>query len=105
MFSFVPCLVAALLFATAPFPSTTIAILFTSLFSPPPLLVHHKQLERVHTALREARVLAAACAALMVACKETAVLHILALAGAACVFWLWNLRGRAFAICGGPEFC
>ena len=30
----------------------------------------------------------------MLACKETAVLHFAALAAAALVYWLWNLRGR-----------
>jgi hypothetical protein len=39
-------------------------------------------------------VLAAACAALMLASKETAVLHYFALAAAAFLFWRWNLRGK-----------
>jgi uncharacterized protein (TIGR03663 family) len=39
--------------------------------------------------------LAAACAAIMLACKETAILHFLALAVAAFVFWSWNLRRRS----------
>ena len=41
-------------------------------------------------------VLAGACAALMLAAKETAILHFFALAAAALLFWLWNLRGRNF---------
>jgi len=39
-------------------------------------------------------VLAGVCAALMLASKETAVLHFFALAVAAFVFWTWNLRGK-----------
>ena len=41
--------------------------------------------------------LAGACAALMFACKETAILHLFALAAAALVFRAWNLRGTSFA--------
>ena len=37
--------------------------------------------------------LAGACAALMLACKETAILHLFALTAAALVFKAWNLRG------------
>ncbi len=40
--------------------------------------------------------LAAACAALMLACKETAILHFLAFAVAVFAFWFWNLRRRSF---------
>lgn len=96
MFGFVPCLIAALLFAVAPLP-----VYYDRYFI-------HESLFAVVTfgfiisswsacTLRSAKLaaLAAACAASMVACKETAVLHLLALAGAACVFWLWNLRGRS----------
>src|SRR6202012_4634042 len=38
--------------------------------------------------------LAAVCAAIMLACKETAILHFLALAVAMFVFWFWNLRRK-----------
>src|ERR1017187_4377663 len=39
--------------------------------------------------------LAAVCSALILTCKETAVLHLFALAAAALAFWLWNLRGKS----------
>jgi len=38
--------------------------------------------------------LTGACAALMLASKETALLHFIALAAATIVFWRWNLRGK-----------
>ena len=88
MFGFVACLIAALLFAAAPLPvyydryfiheSLFIAATFGLILS-----------GWSACARRSAKlaVLAAACAALMLACKETAVLHF------------------ALAICGGPGRC
>jgi uncharacterized protein (TIGR03663 family) len=95
MFGFAPCVVAALLFACAPLPvyydryfiheslfvAATLGLILTGWRA-------WRERSLVHTAL------AAACAALMLACKETAVLHFIALVGAALVFWLWNLRGE-----------
>jgi hypothetical protein len=55
-------------------------------------------------ALRVQARIGCACAALMLACKETAVLHFFALAAAALLYWLWNLRGgRVLRVCGGPN--
>ena len=98
MFGFVPCLIAALLFAGAPLPvyydryfiheSIFVAATFGLILS------GWRACQR-HSAGQAA--LAGACAALMLACKETAVLHFFALAGAAFVFWRWNLRGKSLA--------
>jgi uncharacterized protein (TIGR03663 family) len=96
MFGFVPCLIAALLFATAPLPvyydryfiheSIFVAATFG-------LILAAWRTWQTHSAGRAA--LAAACGALMLASKETAVLHFFALACAALVFWRWNLRGKS----------
>ncbi len=96
MFGFVPCLIAALLFAAAP-----LAVYYGRYFI-------HESLFVAATfglilsgwsacARRSAKlaVLAAACAALMLACKETAVLHFAALSVAALLYWLWNLRRKS----------
>ena len=96
MFSFVPCLIAALLFATAPLPVYYDRyFIHESLFAAVTFGLIISSWSACTRRSAKLAVLAAACAALMVACKETAVLHILALAGAACVFWLWNLRGKS----------
>jgi uncharacterized protein (TIGR03663 family) len=93
MFGFVPCLIAALLFACAP-----LAVYYDryfiheSLFSAATFgfivaAAHaYKKLSAVHA------VLAAVCAAMILTCKETSVLHFFALAVAAFLYWLWNLR-------------
>jgi uncharacterized protein (TIGR03663 family) len=96
MFGFAPCLIAALLFAVAPLPVYYDRyFIHESLFSAATfglILTGWRACKR-HSAGQAA--LAAACAALMLACKETAVLHFFALAAAAFVFWLWNLRGKS----------
>ncbi len=104
MFGFVPCLVAAVLFACAPLPvyydryfiheSLFVAATFGLI-----LAGRHacKQLSLARA------VLAGACAALMLACKETAVLHFLALAAAAFVFWIWNFRGKPLGALWKPK--
>jgi uncharacterized protein (TIGR03663 family) len=95
IFGFVPCLIAALLFACAPltvyydryfiheslFVAATFGLILSGWHACARLSTRHA-------------VLAAACAALMLACKETAVLHFAALAAAAVVYWLWNLRAK-----------
>jgi uncharacterized protein (TIGR03663 family) len=96
MFGFVPCLIAALLSACAPLTvyydryfiheSLFVAITFGL------ILCGWYALSR-HSAMLAA--LAAACAAVMLACKETAVLHFTALALAALLYWFWNLRRRS----------
>jgi uncharacterized protein (TIGR03663 family) len=95
MFGFVPCLIAALLFASAPLPVyydryfIHESIFATATFGL--ILAGWRACQRP-SAGRAA--LAAVCAALMLASKETAVLHFFALACAAFVFWRWNLRGK-----------
>jgi len=96
MFGFVPCLIAALLFACAPLPAY-----YDRYFIHEPLFVA-ATFGLILSGWRACRwltvanaALAAACAALMLASKETAVLHFFALAAAALVFWLWNLRGKS----------
>ena len=97
MFGFIPCLLAALLFAVAPLPvyydryfiheslfcAATFALILTAWYT-------CKTSSTLYAAL------AGACAALMLACKETAILHLLALIAAACVFSVWNLRSKSF---------
>jgi uncharacterized protein (TIGR03663 family) len=93
MFGFVPCLIGALLFAVSPLPvyygryfiheSIFVAATFG-------LIVTGWRAHQTHSAPLGA--LAAACAALVLVSKETAVLHFFALTAAAFVFWLWNLR-------------
>lgn len=98
MFGFVPCLVAALLFAGAPLPVYYDRyFIHESLFAAATfglILTCWRACKR-HSAGQA--VFAAACAALILTCKETAVLHLFALAAAAFVFWLWNLRGKSLA--------
>ena len=101
MFGFVPCLIAALLFAVAPLPvyydryfiheSIFVAATFG-------LILTGWRTCQTHSTGQAA--LAAACAALMLASKETAVLHFFALAAAGFVFWRRNLRGKNSA---GPR--
>ncbi len=96
MFGFAPCLIAALLFAGAPLPAyydryfIHESIFVTATFG---LILAGWRACHRHSAGQAA--LAAACAALMLATKETAVLHFFALAGAAFVYWRWNLRGKS----------
>jgi uncharacterized protein (TIGR03663 family) len=95
LFGFLPSLTAALLFTFAPLPVyydryfIHESIFVTATFGL--ILAGWRACQR-HSAVQAA--LAAACAALMLASKETAVLHFFALAGAAFVFWRWNLRGK-----------
>jgi len=95
-FGFVPCLIAALLFAVAPLP-----VYYDRYFIHESLFVA-ATFGLILTGWRACKrrsavqaTLAGASAALMLACKETAVLHFFALAAAALVYWLWNLRGRS----------
>ncbi len=96
MFGFVPCLIAALLFAVAPLPvyydryfiheSLFVAATFGM------ILAGGRACQSRSPAWAA---LAAACAALMLATKETAVLHFFALAAAAFIYWRRNLRGKS----------
>jgi len=96
MFGLVPCLIAAFLFAVAPLPVYYDRyFIHESLFTAATfglILAGWRACQR-HSVGQAT--LAAACAALMFACKETAVLHFIALAAAAFVFWLWNLRRKS----------
>jgi uncharacterized protein (TIGR03663 family) len=95
MFGFVPSLIAALLFTVAPLPVYYDRyFIHESLFVAVTLgliLAGWRWCKR-HSAGQAA--LAGTCAALMLASKETAVLHFFALAAAGFVFWRWNLRGK-----------
>ena len=98
MFGFMPALLAAVLFALAPLP-----VYYDRYF------IHESLFCAATFALIlsgwhawEARsvslfAIAGGCAALMLACKETAILHFFALAAAAFVFGLRNLRGSGIA--------
>lgn len=96
MFGFLPCLIAALLFAVAPLPvyydryfiheSVFVSAAFGLILSGWRACQRHSVAQAM---------LAAACAALMLASKETAFLHFFAIAAAAIVYWRWNLRGKS----------
>jgi uncharacterized protein (TIGR03663 family) len=104
MFGFLPCLIAAVLFAVAPLP-----VYYDRYFIHESLFVAatfglilagwraSKKLSAGQAAL------AASCAALMLASKETALLHFFALAAAAIVYWRWNLRGKGLGSLGRPK--
>ncbi len=95
MFGLVPCLIAALLFVGASLPVYYDRyFIHESLFAAATfglILTGWRACER-HSVGQAT--MAGACAALMLACKETAALHFFALAAAAFFFWLWNLRGK-----------
>jgi uncharacterized protein (TIGR03663 family) len=98
MFGFVPSLLAALLFAVAPLPVFYDRyFIHESLFCAATfgLILSSWRAFKTHAIGYAA--LAGACAALMLACKETAILHVFSLTAAALVFWVWDLRGRSFA--------
>jgi uncharacterized protein (TIGR03663 family) len=95
IFGFVPCLIAALLFAAAPLPVYYDRyFIHESIFAAATfgLILAGWRAGQRHSTARAA--VAGACAALMLATKETAFLHFFALALAAFVFWRWNLRGK-----------
>jgi len=95
MFGFVPCLIAALLFAGAPLPVYYDRFfIHESIFAAATFGLILAGWRACHRRSVGQAMLAAACAALMLASKETAVLHFFALAGAA-FFWRWNLRGKS----------
>ena len=97
MFGFVPCLLAALLFALAPLPAYYDRyFIHESLFCAATfgLILSGWYAWKTRSILYAA--LAGACAALMLACKETAILHLFAVIAAALVFRVWNLHGKSF---------
>lgn len=95
IFGFAPSLLAALLFAIAPLPVYYDRyFIHESLFCAATfalILSGWRACKR--RSLRYAA-LAGACAALMLSSKETAFIHLFALAAAGLVFWFWNRRGK-----------
>jgi uncharacterized protein (TIGR03663 family) len=103
-FGFVPGLIAALLFAIGPL---TVYydryFIHESLFVSATLgLIVSARRVRLRNSVLHA-VLAGACAALMLACKETATIHFFALAAAALVFWRWDLHGSGVRALWRPQ--
>jgi len=93
LFGFVPCVIAALLFAIAPLPVYYDRyFIHESLFVAATFGLILSSWRACKRSSIGAAALAGACAAVMLAAKETAVLHFFALAAAALAFWLWNPR-------------
>jgi len=95
MLGFIPCLVAALLFAFAPLP-----VYYSRYFIHETLFVA-ATLGLILSGWRAQKnnslwltALAGGCAALMLACKETAVIHFFALAAAVAVGWRFQAAGK-----------
>ena len=98
MFGFVPSLLAALLFAVAPLPVYYDRyFIHESLFCAATFGLILSGWRACKTSFVRYAALAGACAALMFASKETAILHLFALAAAVFVFWLRNVRDKSFA--------
>lgn len=98
MFGFMPSLLAALLLAVAPLPVYYDRdFIHESLFCAATFGLILSGWRAVKTRSVPQAALAGACAALMLACKETAILHWFALAAAVLVFCVRNQRGKAFS--------
>jgi uncharacterized protein (TIGR03663 family) len=98
MFGFVPSLLAALIFAVAPLPVYYDRyFIHESLFCAATfaLILSGWRALKTHSLVQSA--LAGACAALMFASKETAILHVLGIAGGLAVYRFWNLRNQRVA--------
>jgi uncharacterized protein (TIGR03663 family) len=94
-FGFIACLVAALLFAFAPLPLYyNRYFIHETLFVAATLGLILSGGRMLKTNSFSSAVLAGFCAALMLACKETAVLHFLALGLAAAVGWRLRAAGK-----------
>ena len=94
MFGFIPSLLAAILFAVAPLPVYYDRyFIHESLFCAATfgLILSGWRASQTHSARHAA--IAGVCLALMLACKETALLHFSALAAAAIVFKFRNAHG------------
>src|ERR1035437_8919357 len=97
LFGFIACLVAALLFAFAPLPLYyNRYFIHESLFVAATLGLILSAWRASKTNAAPAAALAGFCAALMLACKETAVLHFLALGLAAAIGWRFHAAGKCF---------
>jgi uncharacterized protein (TIGR03663 family) len=93
LFGFIPCLVAALLIAFAPLPVYySRYFIHENLFVTATLGLILSGCRAWQKKSLPSAALAGFCAALMLACKETAVIHFFALAVAAAVGWLWSAR-------------
>ncbi|HEX7619293.1 MAG TPA: flippase activity-associated protein Agl23 [Verrucomicrobiae bacterium] len=94
-FGFIACLVAALLFAFAPLPLYyNRYFIHETLFVAATLGLVLSGGRMLKTNSFSSAVLAGFCAALMLACKETAVLHFLALGLAAAIGWRFRAAGK-----------
>lgn len=94
-FGFIACLVAALLFAFAPLPLYyNRYFIHETLFVAATLglILSGGRMLKTNSSL--SAVLAGFCGALMLACKETAVLHFLALGLAAAIGWRFHAAGK-----------
>jgi len=93
IFGFIPSLLAAILFAVAPLPVYYDRyFIHESLFCAPTFGLILSGWRAWQTRSARQAALAGVCAALMLACKETALLHFFALAAAAIVFRLTSVR-------------
>lgn len=100
---FIPCLLGALLFAVAPLPVYYDRyFIHESLFCAATFGLILSGWSALNARSIGYAALGGACAAFMFACKETAVLHWFALAGATFVFRLRNQRGERIARCRRP---
>jgi uncharacterized protein (TIGR03663 family) len=94
MFGFIPSLIAGILFAIAPLPVYYDRyFIHESLFCAATFGLIQSGWRTSQTRSVRHAALAGVCAALMLACKETALLHFFALAAAAVLFGLRNARG------------
>lgn len=97
MFGYLPSLLAAMLFAFGPLPVYYDRyFIHESLFCAATFGLILSAWRAFETRSVGYAAFAGACAALMFASKETAILHLFALAVAAIVFRIRNLRGRSF---------
>lgn len=95
MFGFITCLIAALLFVVAPLPVYyNRYFIHETLFVAATLGLILSGWRALKTHSIGAAALAGLCAALLLACKETALIHFFALGVAAAAVWLVKLRER-----------
>jgi uncharacterized protein (TIGR03663 family) len=91
MFGFLPSLLAALLFAVAPLPVYYDKyFIHESLFCAATFGLILAGWRACTTRFVSQAAISGACAALMFACKETAIIHFFAIAAAAFIYRLWN---------------
>ncbi len=94
-FGFITCLVAALLFAFAPLPLYySRYFIHETMFVAATLVLILSGGRMLKTKSFPSAALAGFCAALMLACKETAVLHFLSLGLAAAIGWRFHAAGK-----------